>query len=136
MPPLPLSPPPPSSPPLPPLAPCVDAVIPCDAIRGCDYVTVVAFSPDGRTLAVGDEHHVVRLFGVADGPSTAPVLKQTLAPPSDDYILSLAWSPDGQFLAVGDDDFYLTVYRRGGSADWSTAAEQVVHENPACSCMQ
>jgi WD40 repeat protein len=114
--------------------PILDAVIviPCDPGRGCDYINVVSFSPDGRTLAVGDENNVVRIFGVVD-PAT-PVLKLTLAPPSDDYILSLAWSPDGQHLAVGDDDYYLTVYQNS-SSDWSSAS-QVLHETPLPGCSE
>ncbi|GMI03745.1 hypothetical protein TrVE_jg4600 [Triparma verrucosa] len=113
---------------------CGDAEIPCDANLGCDYITVVKFSPDGRHLAVGDENDVVRIFSVEGGPTAAPVLLQTLAPPSEDYILSLAWSPDGQYLAVGDDLFYLTVYRRD-DPNWGSAT-LLVHETPLPGCSQ
>lgn len=56
-------------------------------------VNAVAFSPDGRLVAVGNVELQVRLLEVATGAQ-----KQVLAFP--DAVLELAFSPDGAVLAV------------------------------------
>jgi hypothetical protein len=58
---------------------------------GCN---VVAFAPDGRRLASGDNAGVVRLWSVATpGVATRPVYTSTSS------IQALSWSPDGRTLA-------------------------------------
>ena len=66
-----------------------------DLLAEGSAVESVAFSPDGRTLAVGDVGGHVGLWDTATGQRTA-----TLAEGSPVY--SVAFSPDGQTLAVGD----------------------------------
>jgi WD40 repeat protein len=64
-----------------------------------DQVFAVAFSPDGRTLAVGGLHGHVRLFDVSDPQRPAPE-----ANPSESFagaVESLAFSPTGDELVAG-----------------------------------
>ena len=63
-----------------------------------DAVRVVAFSPDGQTLASGSDDDTIRLWDVATG-QPRKVLKAHA-----DAVLSLAFSPDGQTLVSGSWD--------------------------------
>jgi WD40 repeat protein len=66
---------------------------------GRGSVSAVAFSPDGKKLAIGDRSGKVRLWDGASGK---------LGPPLTDggnvSIPSVAVSPDGRTLAAGDTD--------------------------------
>jgi len=58
---------------------------------------VIAWSPDGSTLAVGTQHESVILWQPTEG----------LVTELDDlhaFVTSLAWSPDGQTIATGLED--------------------------------
>jgi len=61
----------------------------------------LAFSPDGRTLAVADGSFDVQLWDIADPSSPRRVA--TLVGHTDS-VNALAFSPDGQTLASGSDD--------------------------------
>ena len=63
---------------------------------GSSQVTSVAFSPDGKTLATGDEDGTTRLWNLATGQQAASL------PVGSNPVESVAFSPDGQVLAVGD----------------------------------
>jgi WD40 repeat protein len=62
-------------------------------------VASVAFSPDGKTLAIGDKDGTVRLWDLATGQEAGGPLKST-----DAAVGSLAFSPDGKTLATGGTD--------------------------------
>ncbi|BCL37395.1 hypothetical protein NSMS1_38420 [Nostoc sp. MS1] len=62
------------------------------------YVSSVAFSPDGQTLASGSGDETIKIWNVSTGR-----LLQTLTGHSK-YVSSVAFSPDGQTLASGSQD--------------------------------
>jgi predicted NACHT family NTPase len=62
-----------------------------------DWVTSVAFSPDGRLLASGSFDKTIELWEVATGSEV-----DTLGPTG--YVVSVAFSPDGRLLASGSSD--------------------------------
>ena len=73
-------------------------------VGGPPVVLSVAFSPDGRTLASGNDSGLIELWDVAD-PARPRLLGQTvLSTSSFAYAQSLAFSPDGRTLAIGSAD--------------------------------
>jgi WD40 repeat protein len=72
-------------------------------------VMVLAFAPDGKTLAVGGRDGVVHCFEAATG------MKRWSAETTSG-VVSLAYSPDGRTLAMGGDD--------GRIALWETLARK------------
>ncbi|MFQ5830914.1 MAG: WD40 repeat domain-containing protein [Candidatus Methylomirabilia bacterium] len=63
-----------------------------------DYVSSVAFSPDGRLLVSGGRDKTLRLWEVATGREVR-ILKG-----HRDSVSSVAFSPDGRLLASGSQD--------------------------------
>jgi len=63
------------------------------------FVSSVAFSPDGHTLAAGDGNGRTYLWDVAAGHRIA-----TLTDPESGGLSSVVFSPDGHTLAAGDAD--------------------------------
>ncbi|WAL68530.1 serine/threonine protein kinase [Amycolatopsis cynarae] len=68
-------------------------------------VLCVAFSPDGHTLATGDDDGVVNLWNIADGKRIRKPLTGHL-----DRITRVAFSPDGRSLATGDRSGFTAVW--------------------------
>lgn len=65
-------------------------------------VNSVAFSPDGRIMAAGNDEPAIRLWSLAD-----PAHPTALGAPLTDHsqsVGSVAFSPDGRTLASGSDD--------------------------------
>jgi WD40 repeat protein len=68
-------------------------------VHGDDWVTEVAYSPDGATLASAGSDGTLRLWNVADGQPIGDPLGG-----HDDRVRSVAFSPDGAAVASGSDD--------------------------------
>jgi WD40 repeat protein len=82
-------------------------------------VLSLAWSPDGRWLAVGDNHR-----GMLD---VWDVVAQELAHSNhahDHFIRGLAWSPDGRRLATGSNDQHVKVWN---TYDWTIAYDLADH---------
>ncbi|WP_307822008.1 nSTAND1 domain-containing NTPase [Streptomyces coffeae] len=67
-------------------------------------VSKVAFSPDGRSVAVGDREGTVRVRDVATGKTRVTLAGRNYG------VKSLAFSPDGHTLATGSDDGMVRVW--------------------------
>ncbi|MCZ4125140.1 nSTAND1 domain-containing NTPase [Streptomyces sp. H39-S7] len=74
-------------------------------------VTSVAFSPDGRTLAAGNQNGTVSLWSTTDRNRPTPLGPPMTGPGGS--VLSVRFGPDGHTLAVGGRD--------GTVALWNTA---------------
>lgn len=84
-----------------------------------DYITALAWSPDGQTLAVSSGAGEVVLYEAATGRST---IVQEARHPS---IEALAWSPDGQFLAAAGQSGQVKIWRiDAGSGQLLTTLDQ------------
>ena len=76
---------------------------PSDRVTGhTGYVYSVAFSPNGRTLAVGCSDGIVALWDCSTGRKIRTFnLQEGAVGTTGNYIYSVAFSPDGRYLATG-----------------------------------
>jgi hypothetical protein len=73
----------------------------------------VAFSPNGKTLAVGDVNGATYIWKPA-----SRVITTTLTDPKSEGVDSVAFSPDGKTLAVGDDNGQIYL--------WNLATDMII----------
>jgi WD40 repeat protein/tetratricopeptide (TPR) repeat protein len=64
-------------------------------ILQANYVSAIAFHPDGKLVATGDYSGLVRTWDVSTGREIGRPL------PQGEIVLALSFSPDGKVLAVG-----------------------------------
>lgn len=67
-------------------------------------VTSLAFSPNGKLLAVGGEESKVRIFDLAAGTQICELKNHTAT------VMSLAWSKTGHQIASGSRDGLLRLW--------------------------
>jgi WD40 repeat protein/DNA-binding SARP family transcriptional activator len=72
-------------------------------VAGYSFITQLAFSPDGRRLAVAHDSSRGNLVTVFDSRSHAPLVKIT--PPAHRYVASLSYSADGTTLDASSNAF-------------------------------
>ena len=85
------------------------------------WIRTLAFSPDSKTLASGDERRTIRLWNMDTG-----TLRATFKVPKGSFH-ALAFSPNGKLLASGRGDggvqlWNATIQKQGG---WNTLKEYV-----------
>ena len=87
---------------------------------GSDFIYDLAFSPDGRQLAVGTTAREVHIWDTASGERIATLNGHTSRVTSVDY------SPDGTLLATGSQDKTIILW---DTATWTDVHRFEEHEN-------
>jgi hypothetical protein len=87
-----------------------------DLLVSSRAIESVAFSPNGRTLAAGDDGGHVGVWDVATGRRTATLTE-------GNSVVSVAFSPDGRTLAVGDYGGHVGVWDVATGRRTATLAE-------------
>lgn len=81
-------------------------------------VRCLAFSPDGKYLAYGDQKGAVTLVGLANRQK----LRMTPFNKDRKQVTCLVFSPDGKLLASGDPDGYVSIWGRSSAQSWDEIA--------------
>lgn len=88
------------------------SLLPAAPTADTGSVMAIAFSPDGRLLATGDDDGTVRLWATA---TSAPVRTMHVrgAPSGGSGVGGVAFSPDGKTLATADDNSAVKLWDTG-----------------------
>jgi len=73
----------------------------------------VAFSPDGKTVASGDDLGEIRLWDAVTGENVV-IMKKPRNPDRLATVWSVAFSPDGKSVASGNADTTICLWRVPG----------------------
>lgn len=81
-------------------------------VKEQNHVESLAYSPNGRTLAVGGAYGVntLQLWDVTSGKVTQTLVKNAVKKIPDDSVNSLAFSPDGKTLASATSEAATTLW--------------------------
>jgi len=82
-------------------------------LPGIDFVTALAFSPDGRLLAAAGDEGEVAIYDLATGRPIATLPSHSPSPGQTPEASEVAFSPNGKLLAIG--------YGDGTIQLWNTA---------------
>jgi WD40 repeat protein len=82
-----------------------------------NFVSAIAFHPDGKLVATGDFHGLVRTWDLSTGREIGRPLDQR------EIILALSFSPDGKMLAVG---LAKDRFRAPGTRLWDATTRQPI----------
>ena len=92
-------------------------------------VSAVAFSPDGKNVALGSTGEV-RIYATGDGSKPLAVLSGISGP-----VYAITYRPDGATVAVGGSDGMVRLYDpKGGTLQSNTYRSPCPSIHPASSC--
>jgi WD40 repeat protein len=75
-----------------------------------DFISAVAWSPDGKRIASASGDHTAQVWNAGDGSHVLTYRGHSLD------VLALAWSPDGQYIATGSVDTTVQVWNSTSGA--------------------
>lgn len=76
----------------------------------CNSIKRLAFSPNGKILAVGDYNNTIQLWNLENQTLRQPQLFDTTASIWQTYVNALAFSPDNSLLASADSNHLITLW--------------------------
>ena len=86
---------------------------------GSGYNSVVAYSPDGETVASGNRDGIIWLWRLADGELLASFERPEAGSPTDRWMKALVFSPDGALMASAHWDGRIHV--------WQVSSGDILH---------